>query len=727
LGPSGHRRLARAEIKLSAMNLDGVWRAMQADDQLRRSAVGMSFDDSAWPVVQVPGHWRHESDFADSDGPLIYRTSFTHNPAANERSWIVFDGIFYQADVWLDGAYIGDPEGYFFPHSFDVSSLARLSGEHVLAVEVACAQHKSHRGRRNITGVLQQWDGADPSWNPGGLWRTPRIETTGPVRIDRLRVLCRDANSARAHLRLHGSLDSDNARLVRLRTLVDGRVHTEVEQSLARGMNEVDWNIDIENPKLWWPRSLGEQHLTRVDVEVLVDGQPSHRRGARTGLREVAMQNWTFTVNGERLFLKGANLAPSRLELASADPQTLRRDVELAAEAGLDLLRVHGHIAPDALYDAADEIGMLLWQDFPLQWGYAREVRRRAVSQAEQAVFTLGHHPSILMWCGHNEPGAAAIGMHPKQAKWKSAAKYLAGQQLPSWNKNVLDVWVKRAFERADDTRPTIAHSGVMPNLPELGGSDSHLYFGWYHGSERDLPGFAASFPRMVRFVSEFGAQAVPMTADFIDAGEWPNLDWDLLESRYGLQRALFEQQVPPFAYATFEAWRDATQLYQATVLRHHIETLRRLKYRPAGGFCMFMLNDSGPMISWSVLDHQRVPKLGFQALIDACRPVIVVADRLPATVSPGQCLGIDIHIVNDLRSAIIDARLDAHLRWAGGEHRWSFSGDAGADDCTLIGTVQIVVPNNPGEMWLDLVLEAENLAVTNRDRTAICLPLGST
>ena len=708
---------------LSPMDLNGVWRAAQADDQLRRSAVGMTFNDSSWPQVRVPGHWRNEPPFAASDGPLIFRTSFNHSPRPKDRSWIVFDGIFYQADVWLDGAYIGDPEGYFFPHSFDISSLARLSDDHVLAVEVACAPQRSHRGRRNITGVLQQWDASEPEWNPGGLWRVPRIETTGPVRLDRLRVLCRDANETRAHLRMHASLDSDGPRVVRLRTSIDGKVHTEIEQSLARGTNEVNWNLDIENPRLWWPRSLGEQHLTQVDVDVVVDGQVSHRRGARTGLREVAMQGWTFSVNGERIFLKGANLAPSRLDLAGTDDATLRHDVGLALEAGLDLLRVHGHIAPNGLYDAADELGLLLWQDFPLQWSYSREVRRRAVHQAEQAVYALGHHPSILIWCGHNEPAGAAIGLNSDRPKWKSAARYLLGQQVPSWNKNILDTWVKRAFERADETRPTIAHSGIMPNVPELGGGDSHLYFGWYHGHERDLPGFAAAFPRMIRFVSEFGAQAVPNSAEFIDGSAWPHLDWPLLEERYGLQRSVIEQHVPSSAYATFDEWRTATQQYQAVVLRHHIETLRRLKYRPVGGFCLFMLNDCNPMISWSVLDHKRVPKLGFQAVIDACQPVIVVSDRLPQTVAPGQRIALDVHVVNDLRVELVDARLDAHLRWAGGEHHWSFGGVAAADDCTRIATLQIVVPNNPGDLWLDLELQADDVIATNRDTTTIvCL-----
>ena len=703
------------------MELSGQWRAATADDQLRRTAVGLSFDDAQWPVVSVPGHWRNEPAFAASDGPLLLRTHFDFPvPTADERAWIVLDGVFYQADVWFDGAYIGDPEGYFFPHSFDVTQLARLADEHVLAVEVACAPQKSHRGRRNITGVFQQWDAADRFWNPGGLWRPVHVETTGPVRLDRVRVLCRDANESRAHLRLHGRLDSDAARTVRLRTSVDGVVLSRVDQPLARGVNEVDWTLDIDNPRLWWPWSLGEQHLSDVEVEVVVDGVVSHRRTVRTGMREVSMQDWIFSVNGERLFLKGANLAPTRLDIASATPDELRRDVELAREAGLDLVRVHGHVSAPGLYDAADELGMLVWQDFPLQWSYARDVRRRAVSQATEAVFHLGHHPSILTWCAHNEPSGAAIGLQASEPTWKSAARYVAGQQLPSWNKNILDRWVKRAFERADETRPTIAHSGVMPHIPEVGGTDSHLYFGWYHGDERDLPGFAAAFPRMVRFISEFGAQAVPTTTDFIDPSGWPYLAWDQLEEHHGLQRTVLERFVPAASFATFEQWRDATQRYQATLLRHHIETLRRLKYRPTGGFCLFMLNDASPSISWSILDHERVPKIAYHAVTEACRPVIVVADRLPATVSPGDPIALDVHIVNDLRTPIERATLGAHLRWANGEHEWTFEGSAEPDSVERIATLQFVVPDAPGDLWLDLTLQADNVAATNRGQTRI-------
>lgn len=703
------------------MDLSGRWRAAVADDDLRRNGIGLDVDDSGWAEVPVPGHWRSAPELDGSDGPVLYRTAFHLDPPApGRRRFVTLDGVFYQADVWLDGAYLGDPEGYFEPHTFDITALSRLATDHVLAVEVACHRPSDLRAKRAVTGIFQHWDSSDPAWNPGGIWRPVRIETTGAVRIDRVRVLCRDANDARAHLRLHGRLDSDDSRSACVRTTVDGVVLAEQDHPLARGVNEVDWTLDVENPPLWWPWALGDQPLVDVRIEVLVDGELSDERTLRTGLREVGMQDWTFTVNGERLFAKGANVGPTRLALGEAPASELRRDVELAKEAGLDLIRVHGHITRPELYAAADELGMLVWQDFPLQWGYARSVRKQAVRQATEAVNALGHHPSIVVWCAHNEP-MRQVARLDEGATASSVVGRMVAQQLPTWNKTVLDRWVKRAFEHADDTRPTIAHSGVLPHVPQLDGTDVHLSLGWRHGDERDLPGLAATVPRLVRFVGSFGAQAVPSTVDFMRPEMWPALDWELLAERHSMQTAVFAHRVPPGDYATFEEWREASQRYQADVVKHHVETLRRLKYRPTGGFCVYLLADAAPGVTWSLLDHRRVPKLAYHALAEACRPVIAISDRLPEAVEPGQAIALDIHVVSDLRRPLSGADLTAALRWPdGGTHEWTFGGDVPADDCVRVGTVQFVVPDTAGELWLDLTLHTADVVSTNRSTTTI-------
>lgn len=706
------------------VDLNGVWRVTPADDDRRRDGIGLDTDDSTWPEISVPGHWRSHPDFADSDGPLLHRRRFEMDELADEqRRWLTLGGVFYQADVWFDGAYLGDAEGYFMPHSFDVTALSRLGNEHVVAVETVCSPQTSHRGKRNITGIFQHWDGIDRDWNPGGLWRAVHIYDTGPARIDRLRVLCRDADEARAHVLVRAVIDCDESRFVTIRTYVDGEAATQTEHRLAAGTNEVNWGIDIVDPDLWWPRTLGEQPLTTIEVELEIDGRISDSRTRRTGLRVVAWNNWSCSVNGERLFLKGANLLPTRAGLADASGADMRRDIELAVEAGLDVLRVHGHIAPRQIYDTADELGVLLLQDFPLQWGYARSVRAQASIQAQAAVDQYGHHPSIIQWNAHNDPAAVAVGIEGDTPR--SRMRYIAAHQLPSWNRTVLDRWVRRSFEKADPTRLCVPHSGVLPHFPRLDGTDSHFYFGWYHGDARDIERLASTVPRVVRFMSEFGAQAVPQTADFIDIDAWPDLDWDTLATRHGLQKWVFDERVPPADFATFDAWREATQQYQAELIRHHIEVLRRLKYRPAGGFCMFALNDPAPVVSWSVLDHERVPKLGWEALKRACAEVIVVADRPPEVVAVGDSLSLDVHVVNDLRHAIEHAVVDITASWEGGTRRWRFGGDIGADECTRVGTIELDVPETSGTLAFDLILTADDLILTNHYATAVAVDAG--
>jgi beta-mannosidase len=224
--------------------------------------------------------------------------------------------------------------------------------------------------------------------------------------------------------------------------------------------------------------------------------------------------------------------------------------------------------------------------------------------------------------------------------------------------------------------------------------------------------------------VSEFGAQSVPVSADFIDASAWPDLPWDELAERHGLQRWVFDERVPPDRFATFDEWRRATQTYQAELLRHQIETLRRLKYRPSGGFCMFALNDPAPMVSWSVLDHLRVPKPGFDALRRSCRPVVVVADRPPDFVVPGDDLSLDVHVVNDLRRDL-GGVIDVVVAWAGGSRRWRFVGDVPADDCVRVGRIELDVPATLGALTVDLSFTADGVSASNHYSTAVTVTRG--
>ena len=696
------------------MELGGAWRAAPADEALRRAFAAADFDDGAWDEVTVPGHWRSTAAFAGSDGPVLYRRTFSSAaPGEGRRAWLTLDGVFYDGDVWLDGSYVGATEGYFFPHTFEITDAQRERTDHVLAVEVGCARPADRRAKRNLTGVFQHWDCLDPDWNPGGIWRPVGLSDTGPVRIAALRVLCAEATAERATLDVRAVLDAAGPLDVVLRVTVDGPTpgDTEVHQRLAAGTNRISLHVPIEAPALWWPHALGDQPLHAVRVEALIDDVPSDTRSVTTGLRQVRMKNFILSVNGERLFVKGSNQGPARMALAEATAADLERDVVLAKEAGLDLLRVHAHVSRPELYDAADRHGLLLWQDLPLQWGYARSVRKQAVRQARAAVDLLGHHPSIAVWCGHNEPLALDVGPGTKPAG--VAARFAVLQALPTWNKTVLDTSISRALERADPSRPVVAHSGVLPG-PLTSGTDTHLYCGWYHGDERDFPRILAAVPRLARFVTEFGAQAVPTANGWMEPGRWPDLDWADLGAHHALQLDTLDRYVP--RPDTFDAWVEATQAYQARVVRFHVETLRRLKYRPTGGFCQFSFADAYPAVSWAVLDHVRRPKLAYEALAAACAPVIVVADRPAERYGPGEEIRLDVHVVSDLRRPLPGARVVADF----GRERFGWEGDIPADGCVRVGTIAMAAPPLPGPLRLWLSLTAEDVEAKNTYDTQV-------
>lgn len=698
------------------MDLSGAWRAAPADDDLRRDAIEPDADDASWAELPVPGHWRDHPDFADSDGSVLYRRRFRARPLADgRRRWIHFDGLFYQGDVWLDGAYLGDPEGTFSPQAFDVTEATASGGDHVLAVEVSCPPVTGRRGKRSITGIYQGPDGIDPDWNPGGFAGPVHVRESGPVRIDRFRVQCRDADERRAHVLLGARLDAATSDSVVVRTSVDGVVVDELERALAPGANDVSWSVDVASPALWWPRALGAQPLTEITIEVTVDGAPSDTATRRTGLREVAWSRRACSVNGERLFLKGANVLPVHRSPASVPAADVRRQVERAVAAGLDAIRVHGHVARDELYDAADELGVLVLQDFPLTAGYARAVRARAVGQARDLVDRLGHHPSIVSWSAHDDPDAPEHDPPGASGRLRRAA----AAQLPSWNRTVLDRWVKRAFEKADPTRPCVANSGVAPHLPLLDTADAHVWIGWAHGELADLERLARRTPRVVRFVSEFGAQSVPDNTGFLelDPDTWPDR---ATLARHGADVELLETHTPPRADESFEDWARRTREYQAALVRHHVETLRRLKYRPTAGCFVHALDEPVPRISTALIDHTGAPKPAWDALGAACAPVIVVADRPPDVVVPEARLRLDVHVVSDLRHELADAVVTVTARWRGGERSWRFGGAVPADSCVRIGRVGLRVPDASGTLDWSLHLEAGGVVARNEYRSAI-------
>ncbi|PCJ89947.1 MAG: beta-mannosidase, partial [Hyphomicrobiales bacterium] len=125
----------------------------------------------------------------------------------------------------------------------------------------------------------------------------------------------------------------------------------------------------VENPKLWWPVGLGEQTLYDLTVSL-----GNETRTRRIGLRQMALiaqddaagKSFIFQVNGHNVFARGANWIPADALPGRIDEQATRELLQSAVDANMNMLRVWGggRYEPDSFYDACDELGLLVWQDF---------------------------------------------------------------------------------------------------------------------------------------------------------------------------------------------------------------------------------------------------------------------------------------------------------------------------------------------------------------------------
>ena len=636
----------------------------------------IDYHDGDWEDVVVPGHWQEHPAFEHYPEKMLFRKNFEHDgPVPGQRYFLRFAGVFYTCKVWLNGAYLGEHEGYFEPFEYDVTGILR-EGQNVVAVFVRCEREADLNNKTQVLGVFGNWDCIPPHIQPGGIWGDVLLDARPAVFLHSPAVddfqIEPDEAVFRARVQLSG-LGPDTAQGMRLAwTLspanfegqaLEGEILLDAVQP---DDPEASFEIAAPEPRLWWTWDRGEPNLYTLDFRLTDDhGNTVHQTSLRFGIRTVEMDDWILKLNGERLFCRGSNYAPGDVRLASMDRDRYARDIRLAREANMNMLRVHAHVERPEFYDLCDETGILVWQDFSLQWTYAQSVEHQAVKQIRAMALMLAHHPSIALWCCHNEPFTVmeAYTLQDLLAdnKWKDLFRLGRSMWFRNWNKNVLDLRLREALQETDSDRPIVTHSGIPGLLRE--GTDSHLYFGWYVGTMRGLDMIAKVNRRALRFVTEYGAQAYPLPEHFrrmCDAQKVGDIDWDKLQNEHMLQKNLMDRFSPPMSEASIEEYVGRTQWYQARVTRYYNEMLRRFKYNPCGGAVHFLFNDCAPVVSWSVVDYWRGLKQGYYALRDSFRPLLPMAQMPKRWYPQGELVNVRLFVVNDLRHTLRGATLRA-------------------------------------------------------------------
>ncbi len=672
--------------------------------------------DEGWLPITVPGHWQQHPALERYAGKVVYRCRFAldtpTNPPAGSRFWLRVNGVFYWSQPYFNGVDLGRHEGYFIPYEYDISDW--LADSNTLLIEVDCPDEHDKFGKRMITGVFSHWDCLDPLSNPGGIWLPVELHQSGPARIQAVRCHTESFDQRFAQLRYNVDLDAAAAGSVLLRWTVaprtfPGPVQTfEQRRVLRAGKQTLGGLLKLRDPQLWWTHDQGDPDLYTITLDLLYEGVLSDSSSFAFGIRRFELRDWIPYLNNVRFLAKGNNYPPGDMRIATITAERYAEDLRLARNCHMNMLRVHAHVDHPALYDAADAAGILLWQDMPLQWLYRPTVLPEAMRQARAMVRLLYNHPSVAVWCMHNEAifvaDTADETLRTRLRTYNTTFGF-------SWNRDVMDTQLKRVVEHEDPRRPVVRSSGEFWIPRVRRGTDAHAYFGWYsaYGTLRDAEVLRQRFPDNLRFITEFGAQSFPNLESCLKfmPGDIAAIDFDHLAARHGFQADIMSRWLP---------WRNATSLaelielsqdYQIFINRYYIDRLRYHKYRPTGGILPFLFVDAYPAVLWSVVDYWRVPKRSYYAMRLAFSPQYAFTLFEPRVYRVAEPIDLPLYVVNDARYALRDLRLSAWLRDPAGEllaqieHTLHIEADCLAQEIDRLR----LTPTRPGRYSLELEL----------------------
>jgi beta-galactosidase len=384
-----------------------------------QGAEAADFDDSGWRRLDLPHDWSIE-DLPGKGSPFDaaavsqvqggytvggtgwYRKTF-EVPASQKgrRVVIQFDGVYMNAEVWLNGKRLGEhPYGYT-SFWFDLTDKVNFGGANVLAVKV-----------KN--------EGENSRWYSGsGIYRHVWLKTLDPVHVAQWGTYITtpevDASRAKVIMRTTVQNEGDSAARVRLVTRLLDASGAEAARAEdgggveAGGSREFEQDAAIRAPALWSPDSPA---LYTSVTEVYRDGRLTDRAETRFGVRSISFDaERGFRLNGRPLKLKGGCLHHDNGPLgARAYDRAEERRVELLKAAGYNALRMAHNPPSPAFLEACDRLGMLVLDEAFDHWRegknphdyhlFFEEWWRRDV---ESMVWRDRNHPSVILWSIGNE------------------------------------------------------------------------------------------------------------------------------------------------------------------------------------------------------------------------------------------------------------------------------------------------------------------------------------
>ena len=565
------------------------------------------------------------------DDTWIYKTTF---PAPKgPHTDLVFDGLDYRADIFLNGRQIASAESPFGPfrkYVYDVTSL--LKGRNTLEVRL----QRARSGDLNIGFV---------DWNPRpldesvGIVRPVTLHTTGAVSIEDVFVIpdldtetLKQADlEVRVTLRNHENkpvegilaLELTNSDIVRPVSYGTASVPVALDAGETKVVTLTPAEaalLHLDNPRVWWTYDLGAPELYTLKACVETGGALSDKKDTDFGVRKIESRltadNYRqFTLNGKDILLKGAGWTD---DIFLRDtPESISRQVEYVRDMNLNLIRFENIWGKDDLvYTLCDRRGVMALVGFSCQWEWedycglpevrnwgcinTPETEDLAVDYFRDQVIRLHNHASVIAWM----TGSDRIPNPGLEERYMEI--YRQQEYRPYVNSAKNQVSTVSGWSGSKMEGP---YEYVAPNYwyldKEAGGA-----FGW-----NTETGIGANLPQL-------GSLRRMIPEDKL----WPlSEDWDYhcTASSSAMNKTTVLQETVNGLYGGFDGLEDFVRKAHAVDYdgtRAMFEAFR-VRVPKTTGIVQWMLNSAWPSLYWQLYDWYGVPTAGYYGTKKACEP----------------------------------------------------------------------------------------------------------
>jgi len=589
--------------------------------------------------------------------------------AKEDRVWVHFGGINYRGELWLNGKRIADSTqiaGAYRTYDFDITDAITPGKTNVIAVKTTAPTEKD----LGINWV--DWNPCPPDKDMG-LWGAVDLVESGPVTVRSPLATTHfsDGSLHRADLTVYAELHNASGNPIKgtvSGTVAGVKFEKPVElaahedQSVAFSPEQFP-ALRLQNPKLWWPRQMGDPHLERLTVSFSMGTHIIDEQSVNFGIREVTSEltangSRLFRVNGKPILIRGAGWSQDML--LRTDENRLRSQFDLVQDMNLNTIRLEGKLETEDFFRLADERGILVMLGWCCcdHWEHWKDWTPQDLTIATQSLrsqmLRLRHHASLLVWLnGSDNPPIPPV-----------EKAYLQVESETHWPNPILS-------SATGAVTTVTGESGVKMTGPYDYVAPSYWYYGTRFGGAVGYNTETSPGPA----ISSLASRKLFLS----DPEVWPpSADWSL---HYGggefkdlkvFDAAMEAVYAKPQSAADYERMAN-TMEYDSE--RAMYEAYSKNKYTSTG-VIQWMLNNAWPSMIWHLYDYYLDTGGGYFGAKKACEPLHIqyayddrAIDVVNSTYSEAGNLRAQVHVYgiawNELfkADATVTARSDSSQR----------------------------------------------------------------